>query len=119
MLGLKKKLSEIDGLMTPLKQQVIHEVHPEVSFCEMNAGRPLTENKETPDGERQRIGALKRSGFPEAFLAPLTALRSGRDDFLDACAALWTADRIYRGIARRLPDKTERDERGLDIAIWF
>jgi predicted RNase H-like nuclease len=85
----------------------------------MNGGRPLTENKKTRDGQHQRIGTLTRSGFPKAFLASLTTLSTGRDDFLDACAALWTAERIYRGIAKRLPDESERDARGLDMAIWY
>jgi predicted RNase H-like nuclease len=82
--GLKKKLLEIDSLMTPAKQRIVHEVHPEVSFCEMNSGQPLIQSKETPDGERQRVSALKRGGFPETFLTPLSTLRSGRDDLLDA-----------------------------------
>jgi predicted RNase H-like nuclease len=78
-------------------------------------------SKKTPDGERQRIGALKSVGFPGAFLATLKKLRSARDDFLDACAALWTAARIYNGVAKRLPnaEKLERDEHGLDMAIWI
>src|SRR4029079_5896028 len=99
----------------------VHEVHPEVSFCEMNAGQPLIHSKKTADGQRQRVSALKHAGFPKAFMTPLDSLRSGRDDFLDACAALWTAERIYRGIAKRLPsaEKPEHDERGLDMAIWF
>jgi predicted RNase H-like nuclease len=87
----------------------------------MNGGRPLTESKKTRDGELQRIDALTCAGFPKAFLTPLTALHNGRDDFLDACAALWTAGRIYRGTAKRLPsaEKLERDEHGLDMAIWL
>ena len=119
--GLKKKLLEIDELMTPAKQRIVHEVHPEVSFCEMNGGQPLTQSKRTPEGERQRIKALKDNDFPESFLAPLSTLHSGRNDFIDACAALWTAERISRGIARRLPSdgKPEHDARGLDMAIWF
>lgn len=119
--GLKKKLLEIDTLMTPAWQQIVHEVHPEVSFCEINGGQPLTHSKKTPDGARQRIEALKESGFPESFLTPLSTLRSGRDDFLDACAALWTAERICRGVARRIPhaEEQEYDGRGLDMAIWF
>jgi len=32
--GLRKKLLEIDTLMTPAGQRLVHEVHPEVSFCE-------------------------------------------------------------------------------------
>ena len=119
--GLKKKLLEIDRLMTPAWQRAIHEVHPELSFCEMNGGRPLTERKKTTYGERQRVRALKHAGFPQKFLTPLNLLRSGRDDFLDACAALWTAERIYRNTGKRLPcaNKLQRDEHGLDMAIWF
>jgi predicted RNase H-like nuclease len=119
--GLKKKLLEIDRLMTPAKQQIVREVHPEVSFYEMNGGHPVIQSKKTLDGERRRVSALTHAGFPETFLAPLSTLRSGRDDFLDACAALWTADRIYRGIAKRIPhtEEAEFDGRGLDMAIWL
>jgi predicted RNase H-like nuclease len=119
--GLRKKLLEIDTLMTSTKQATVYEVHPEISFCEMNGGRPLTHSKKTPVGERQRIKALRENGFPASFLVRLSTLRSGRDDFLDACAALWTAERIYRGVAKRLPraEKLERDKHGLDMAIWF
>ena len=119
--GLKKKLLEIDELMTPAKQRTVHEVHPEVSFSEMNGGRPSMYKKKSSDGRHERVSALRHGGLPEAFLTPLSTIRSGRDDFLDACAALWTAERIYRGTAKRIPstDKPERDERGLDMAIWF
>jgi predicted RNase H-like nuclease len=119
--GLRRKLLEIDATMMPARQHVVYEVHPEVSFCEMHGGQPLMQSKKTPDGERQRVSALRHGGFPEPFLRPLSTLRSGRDDFLDACAALWTAERIYRGIARRIPkaEESEHDGRGLDMAIWF
>ena len=107
--------------MTPAKQRIVHEIHPELSFCEMNGGQPLIQSKKTPDGERQRVSALKHGGFPETFLSPLSTLRSGRDDFLDACAALWTAQRIYVKRAKRIPNDGEQeyDARGLDMAIWF
>jgi predicted RNase H-like nuclease len=119
--GLRQKLLQIDTLMTPAEQRLVHEVHPEVSFCEMNGGQPLLQRKKTADGERQRVRSLKRGGFPDSFLSPLRNLRSGRDDFLDACAALWTAERIYRGTAKRIPsaDEPQQDQRGLDMAIWF
>ena len=91
---LKKKLLEIDELMTPAKQRTVHEVHPEVSFSEMNGGRPSMYKKKSSDGRHERVSALRHGGLPEAFLTPLSTIRSGRDDFLDACAALWTAERI-------------------------
>lgn len=37
----------------------------------------------------------------------------GTDDILDAFAALWTAERIFRGHARTLPDAVLRDSLGL------
>jgi predicted RNase H-like nuclease len=87
----------------------------------VNGGHPLIQSKKSPDGERLRVKALKEEGFPDSFLIPLRDLRSGRDDFVDACAALWTANRIYRGVAKRLPaaEHAEFDGRGLDMAIWL
>jgi predicted RNase H-like nuclease len=116
--GLRKKLKEVDTVMTAAHQQTVHEVHPELSFQEM-LGRPLDHGKKTVLGEHERVTALIGVGFPETFLRETPGPRVGRDDFLDACAALWTAGRIYRGIAKRIPDFPECDSRGLDMAIWF
>ena len=117
--GLRKKLLEVDALMTPSRQDVVREVHPEVSFCTMK-GSKLDFGKKTTEGERERLEELIEQGFPENFMvAKLVGLGSRRDDFLDACAALWTATRIYRGTAQRIPATVERDSRGLDMAIWF
>ena len=117
--GLAKKLLEVDGLMTTMRQQIVREVHPELSFREM-AGRPLAHGKKSSAGERERMDALMSRGFPESFVRNgAGSWRVGRDDFLDACAALWTAERIYRGIAKRIPATIECDGRGLDMAMWF
>jgi predicted RNase H-like nuclease len=116
--GLAKKLSEVDAVMTPALPRVIHEVHPELSFRVM-AGRPLDYSKKNCEGERERIAALIAGGFPEQFVRTVPeGLRAGRDDFLDACAALWTARRIYEGTAKHIPDIIERDARGLAMAMW-
>jgi predicted RNase H-like nuclease len=117
--GLAKKLLEVDAIMTPARQQAIHEVHPELSFREM-AGRFLEFSKKTREGERERVAALIAGGFPTSYVTTVPSmLRVGRDDFLDACAALWTAERIYRGIAKRIPAIIEYDTRGLDMAMWY
>jgi len=100
--GLRNKLLEVDALMTPSRQDVVREVHPEVSFCTMK-GRTLDFGKKTPEGERERLEALIAQGFPESFMvATLAGIRSGRDDFLDACAALWTATRMFQKTAGRI-----------------
>jgi predicted RNase H-like nuclease len=117
--GLAKKLLEADAVMTSARQQVIREVHPELSFREM-LGHSLAHSKKTAAGKRERIAALVEQGFPESFVENVRpGLGAGLDDFLDSCAALWTAERIYRGTAKRIPTVVERDTHGLDMAMWF
>ncbi len=86
----------------------------------MNSEKPMAFGKKVSLGERDRQNLLIRSGFPQAFILGMGAeLRVGRDDFLDACAAAWTAARISRGDACRFPPESDLDRRGLDQAIWF
>ncbi len=117
--GLAAKLREADEAMTPERQRIIHEVHPEVSFWAMNRGAPMSRPKKTPEGARDRTYALIRSGFPADIPQPSLALKARRDDILDACAAAWSARRVLEGRAGRLPTIVERDSRGLDMAIWY
>jgi predicted RNase H-like nuclease len=118
--GLSAKLQEADEAMTPERQKIIYEVHPEVSFWALNEGVPMTGGKKTAQGAKERIEALVRGGFPREFVRLSPAdLKVGRDDFLDACAAAWTARRVATGRAGRFPAMVEHDARGLDMAIWF
>lgn len=118
--GLSKKLKEADEAMSPERQGVIYEVHPEVSFWALNGNRPMAAGKKSPEGARERVEILSTGGFPREFVQQLpTGLRVGRDDFLDACVAAWTAKRISTGQAGRLPARVECDGRGLDMAIWY
>lgn len=118
--ALAPKLREADETMTPERQQAIYEVHPEVSFWALNGSVPMADGKKTVQGAKQRVEALVRGGFPREFVERLPPdLKVGRDDFLDACAAAWTARRVAIGQACRFPDTIEPDARGLDMAIWF
>ena len=86
----------------------------------MNGQQPMPHSKKTVAGENVCIEALVRSGAPAKFLAEvLGGLGSGRNDFLDACAAAWTARRVFDGVAERLPHNALRDGRGLDMAMSF
>ncbi|CAO4194102.1 hypothetical protein LFADAHJC_LOCUS2454 [Methylorubrum extorquens] len=106
--------------MTPERQRLVREVHPEVSFWAMNGRKPLPAGKKTLEGMVARMDVLEAEGFPSTFVRQLPAgLRVGRDDFLDACAALWTAHRIEAGQAERLSAGSDLDARGLDQTIWF
>lgn len=118
--GLAEKLKEADAVMTPEHQRLVREVHPEVSFWAMNGRAPLPAGKKTLEGMLARMGVLEAEGFPSTFVRQLpVGLRVGRDDFLDACAALWTARRIEAGQVERLPAAVDLDACGLDQAIWF
>jgi predicted RNase H-like nuclease len=118
--GLAAKLREVDDAMTVERQALVFEVHPEVSFWAMNGRSPMKFSKKQPDGQSERIDVLARNGVPGDFIEQhMRELRSGRDDFLDACAAAWTASRIRRAEAGRFPAAAVCDARGLDMAIWF
>lgn len=91
------------------------EVHPEVSFREMNGKKRLRYRKKSAGGALERISLLRREGLEldrvdAAAEAPL-------DDVLDAAAAAWTAHRISVGKARPLPDPPEEVD-GHIVAIW-
>jgi len=118
--GLTTKLREVDSAMTPSLQSRVFEVHPELCFSAMNGGVPMSFSKSNGAGENERISALNQAGVPHDFVTEqLATLKSHRDDFIDACAAAWTAKRIFEARAERLPRDVTRDSRGLDMAIWY
>ena len=106
--------------MRPELQNRIREVHPELSFTVM-AGKMLSHGKKSTDGKALRQDLLRRESFDGDFVkrgVDGLSSRTKTDDFLDAMAAVWTAGRILEGRAERLPAVVERDESGLDMAIW-
>lgn len=103
----------------PARPQRVREVHPELSFMLWNRGAPMAHNKKRPPGRRERIALVERD-LPGALAAAerdLAGLRYARDDLLDAMAALWSAARIARGAAIRLPEAPETDDCGLPMVI--
>jgi predicted RNase H-like nuclease len=123
------KIREVDDIAPRFKGRIF-ECHPEVSFWAMNGGRAMSlpkkiSRRKNPDGinesgleERRRL--LLDNGYTASFLAArLGSFKEcGSDDLVDACAAAWTAERIFRCQARRFPETIEFDGHGLDMAIW-
>jgi predicted RNase H-like nuclease len=93
------------------------EIHPEVSFCAMNDGKPLADRKKSYGGVMERIELLRRQGLELTSVDEEVSSRPIHD-VLDAAAAAWSAQRIAAGSARSLPDPPERVERR-DVAIWY
>lgn len=112
--GLRTKILEVDAWVRAAGRPVI-EVHPEVSFAELN-GAHLASAKSTKEGIEQRQTALLAQAISVA-TEPRRS-RVGADDILDAAAAAWTARRYARGEAISLPDPPEVFDDGWPAAIW-
>ena len=110
--NLVPKIAEVRGYLmgNPASREIVHEVHPEVSFAAMNHHEhggndppfsPMRFYKTTAGGGIERR-TLLREMFAEPFeelevrMPELVGKRAGLDDFYDALACLWTAQRVHR-----------------------
>ena len=101
---------------------VIFEVHPELSFLAMNG------DVAQAYGKKKKEGRLSRQILVNNFFGQ-TVYESIRnrfkkkdvsdDDICDAFAALWSAQRIHRGLAISVPNSIPRDLCGLPMVIWY
>jgi predicted RNase H-like nuclease len=114
-LNLLPKIEEVDATMSPALQARVHEAHPELAFQEMNGGAPLLRGKRDPAGRAERRALLEQAGIT---VPPRPFAGEAADDLLDACAALWIAQRITRQEAIRVPERPLHDARGLRMEIW-
>jgi predicted RNase H-like nuclease len=127
--NIMKKIREADAIALRF-QGSIFECHPEVSFWAMNnrlamrlpkkGSRKADAGNYRESGSTERRELLIRNGYSEDFLATRlgSAKQCSSNDFIDACAAAWTARRILKGEAIRFPSAADFDDRGLDMAIW-
>lgn len=117
------KIAEINTIMTPTLQERVIEVHPEVCFWALANGTPMNHPKRTSAGFDERH-ALLTAAFPNVAIpnrreASRYAPPAKADDVLDAIAAVWTATRVAKGSARRLPAAPLLDERGIRMEIVY
>jgi predicted RNase H-like nuclease len=93
-------------------------VPDEISFAELNGGRPVAAGKKTWNGQMTRRALLAAAGIrlPDD-LADAGAVPP--DDILDAAAVAWSARRIGSGQASSLPRPPQSGGTGLPIAIWY
>ncbi len=115
--GLKDKLRPANELHARMPDRLF-EVHPEISFAELNGGTPVGAGKKTWNGQMTRRALLGNAGLrlqddlAAAGLVP-------PDDILDAAAVAWTATRIASGHASSLPSPPRPSEADLPTAIWY
>ncbi len=110
-----KHIQEVDECITPKTQQRIYESHAELSFRFISDG-PLQHAPGKSWGSSERSNLLQKEKFPRSFVecAHFDLSAVAEKDFLDACAACWTARRIFQGKVYVLPEGPPiLDARGL------
>jgi predicted RNase H-like nuclease len=115
------KIAEVDRLLrrSAVARAAVHEVHPELCFYYLNGERPVAAPKRKAAGHDERL-ALLRAWCGDAVnraLADRQRLTCAADDVIDACAALWSAERIAAGKAVVHPANPELDAQGLPMSI--
>lgn len=114
---MREHLLEVAREMQPYLQRSVYEVHPELSFYQLNRDRPLTYPKRTRPGREERR-ALLDARLPNAERVLDAEVKGVKPwHLLDACAALWTARRIFSRSVSRLPVDPEWNGEGLRMEI--
>jgi predicted RNase H-like nuclease len=110
-------IAEIDREVQPHLQRTVFEVHPELSFHQLNGDATLRHGKHTPEGRAERRELLT-ARLPGVERVLDRRLRRARPEHaLDAAAALWTARRIASRSVIRLPRDPEWDDQGLRMEL--
>lgn len=128
--GIVKKIKEVDCLLSqdPALQSRVRETHPEVCFCGLNGGRPLSQKKREKNdaGLKERLEILHRfsKGVETEYANALHRHRRSKlakDDVLDAIAAAITALKCYQNVPNTFPpaSETEKDDMGLRMEIVY
>jgi len=113
--NIRDKIREVDDFITPDRQAVIGEAHPELIFRKLGHQLAL-QGKKSKLGRDQRIKLLADQGFVKIskWLAQRYGTGIGRDDLIDACACAVAA----RDSNARLGGD-EVDARGLRMEINY
>jgi predicted RNase H-like nuclease len=108
-----KRTTEVHEQMAPYWQRTIYEVHPELSFFQLNEDRAVRFSKHTQAGRDERRALLEGHMPGVERIIGERVKGATLAQLLDAAACLWTARRIIsRGVVH-LPDFPEWDSEGL------
>ena len=110
---------EVAKEMSPFRQRLIYEGHPELSFFQLNKDSSMQRSKKIEAGRDERVEVLK-SHFPafDTVLDDEISEVSEKHQF-DALALLWTARRVFGHAAKRIPVEPEWDSEGLRMEIVY
>ncbi len=111
--AMLRRIAEVDANIAPYWQRTVYEVHPELSFYQLNEDTPLRYGKHLHRGVAERRALIERRMPMMADALDRRVRGARRHHLIDAAACLWTARRIAGRAVNRLPDFPEWDEIGL------
>lgn len=103
---------EIDEAVQAYWQRTIYECNPELSFLELNSGRPLRHGKHSESGvaERRALIEARMGGADRMLDRTIKGVRPYQ--LYDACADLWSARRIAGRALASVPELPQWDDLG-------
>ena len=112
-----RRYAEVAEEMQPYRQRQVFEVHPELSFYQLNGDRPMHYPKRTSEGiaERQALVEARIPGAEVILDADLPGVHPWH--LLDATADMTTARRIAARAVERIPEDPEWDEQGIRMEL--
>jgi predicted RNase H-like nuclease len=110
---------EVAMEMSPYRQRVVYEGHPELSFFQLHKDAPLKYSKAITAGKEERLVVLEaKIRGSERYLVD-GAVAAPQKHVYDAFALLWTARRVWGHAAKRIPTDPEWDSEGLRMEIVY
>ena len=110
---------EVAKEMSPYRQRVVYEGHPELSFYQLHKDTPLTRSKVKTEGREERLRILHdKIRGSERYLDD-NAVKAPQKHVYDSFALLWTARRVFGHAAKRIPVEPEWDGEGLRMEIVY
>lgn len=107
------RFAEVDKDVQPYWQRTVFEVHPELSFFQLNDDQPLHYSKHRQAGVAERTDLLK-ARLPGVERILDTRVPGAKPaHHVDGAVCLWTARRIAARAVSRLPENPEWDSSGL------
>jgi predicted RNase H-like nuclease len=116
---LLRRYQEVAKEMSPFRQRLVYEGHPELSFYQLNKDHSMLRSKRIEAGRDERLEVLEShipgiEGILEVHLG-----RVEEKHVFDALAMLWTARRVWGRSARRIPKEAEWDSEGLRMEFVY
>lgn len=116
-LALLPRYREVAAEMSPYRQRVVYEGHPELSFYQLNGDVPLVRSKNTEAGRDERMALLQKRIPDLDKILDSDTLKVPHKHLLDSAALLWTARRVFGRAATRIPSDAEWDSEGMRVEI--